>query len=165
VYQPDISGVTSVEGDYGFEIPTTVYANHYGSSQLRRLLRSIASDTAFFTEGQQELMKDTTVYDVDYHTLRERYEAEYPELSEPELSEVSINELLTRLGSSNEAVYATTDKLYAAYATQGAQGSEYIMVGTNDRISLGDGIKVGVGSAAKSVGFVQRTVSRVMVPT
>ncbi|MGN0307608.1 MAG: hypothetical protein ACI4DN_05270 [Lachnospiraceae bacterium] len=40
---------------------TTVYANHYGASDLRVELQTMATSTSYFTAAEQGLMNDTTV--------------------------------------------------------------------------------------------------------
>ena len=47
--------------NYGGESVTEVYANHYGASELRDTLQTIAADTSYFTSAEQGLMNDTTV--------------------------------------------------------------------------------------------------------
>ena len=41
--------------------PSDVYANHYGASDLRGVLQSMASNTSYFTSAEQGLMNNTTV--------------------------------------------------------------------------------------------------------
>ena len=41
--------------------PSEVYSNHYGASELRDTLQTIAADTSYFTSAEQGLMNDTTV--------------------------------------------------------------------------------------------------------
>ncbi|MCI5494213.1 MAG: hypothetical protein MR425_08790 [Lachnospiraceae bacterium] len=38
-----------------------VYPNHYGASELRKALQSMAKDTAYFSTGEQSLMQETTI--------------------------------------------------------------------------------------------------------
>lgn len=47
--------------NYGGESVTEVYAYHYGASELRDTLQTIAADTSYFTSAEQGLMNDTTV--------------------------------------------------------------------------------------------------------
>ena len=47
--------------NYGGGSVTEVYANHYGASELRDTLQTIAADTSYFTSAEQGLMNDTTV--------------------------------------------------------------------------------------------------------
>lgn len=43
----------------------TVYANHYGASELRGALQNIAANTTYFTTAEQGLMNATTVTTAD----------------------------------------------------------------------------------------------------
>lgn len=79
--------------------PTEVYSNHYGASPLRNTLKTL--ETSYFTDEEQKLMKDTTVYTKDtkndsvYSTTNKLYLAygNYGNLSDlsdlPDLSEFS----------------------------------------------------------------------------
>ena len=43
----------------------TVYANHYGASDLRKCLQGLETNTDIFTSDEQKLMKSTTIYTYD----------------------------------------------------------------------------------------------------
>lgn len=45
--------------------PTDVYPNHYGASNLRAALKTMATSTSYFTKAEQLLMNPTTVTTVD----------------------------------------------------------------------------------------------------
>ena len=47
--------------NYGGGSVTEVYANHYGASELRDTLQTIAADTSYFTSAEHGLMNATTV--------------------------------------------------------------------------------------------------------
>ena len=47
--------------DYNGRSITEVYPNHYGASDLRVVLKRMATDENYFTEAEQGLMNDTTV--------------------------------------------------------------------------------------------------------
>ena len=72
-----------------------VYSNHYGASELRDTLQTIAADTSYFTSAEQGLMNDTTVTTKDYKNKNKD-------------------------SSGNYLTYTTTDKLYALAADYGS---------------------------------------------
>ena len=43
----------------------SVYVNHYGASDLRKALQSLADNTAYFSQAEQNLMNKTTVTNKD----------------------------------------------------------------------------------------------------
>ena len=47
--------------NYGGVPVTEVFANHYGASNLRGELKTIAENTSYFTAAEQDLMNNTTV--------------------------------------------------------------------------------------------------------
>lgn len=47
--------------NYGGASVTEVFANHYGASELRAALKTMATNTSYFTTAEQNLMNDTTV--------------------------------------------------------------------------------------------------------
>ena len=47
--------------NYGGVPVTAVFANHYGASNLRRELKTMAENTSYFTAAEQDLMNNTTV--------------------------------------------------------------------------------------------------------
>lgn len=48
---------------YTGEAPTDVFPNHYGASPLRNTLKAL--ETSYFTNAEQDLMNDTTIYTDD----------------------------------------------------------------------------------------------------
>ncbi len=44
---------------------TEVYPNHYGSSKIRKKLKNMETDNSYFSEAEQKLMNETTIYTVD----------------------------------------------------------------------------------------------------
>ena len=59
----DIEDLNRIKGDYSGDKPQSVYANHYGSSELRIYLQSLTEGTANekFSVAEQKLMQDATV--------------------------------------------------------------------------------------------------------
>ena len=89
--------------------PTEVYANHYGASDLRVALQTMATNTSCFTTAEQGLMNATTV------------------VTEDALNKSRVN---------TNVPYITTDKLYALMAD--GYGSQYktIKAGSNNQTIL-----------------------------
>ena len=87
-----------------------VYANHYGASDLRVALQTMATNTSYFTTAEQGLMNPTTV---------------------------TTNDTKNKDSSNNDLTYTTTDKLYALSADgYSAQGYETIKAGSNNQTVL-----------------------------
>ena len=88
----------------------TVYPNHYGGSELRKMLQDMVEEgnTTYFTNTEQNLMNSTTV------TTRDEKK------------------------NNNLAFYTTTDKLYVLAKGDDRNASEYkiIKAGTGDRTAL-----------------------------
>lgn len=103
----DIYGCTYQNG-----APTAIRENHYGASPLRTVLKSVETNTSYFSEAEQGLMNNTIIYtyDVGNYTT-------FP-------------------------TYSTTDTLYLAYGSNEGNDNEYIMVGTNSAASLNDGLRI-----------------------
>ena len=59
-------GYQSAYGTYESTPANELYPNHYGASEIRRVLNSLATDESIFTKAEQAMMKDTTVYTYDY---------------------------------------------------------------------------------------------------
>ncbi|WP_409016594.1 InlB B-repeat-containing protein [Anaerostipes caccae] len=47
--------------EYEGAAPSEVYANHYGGSEIRKVLKNLASDPSYFTEAEQKIMRETAV--------------------------------------------------------------------------------------------------------
>ena len=64
---------------YGGTLVQEVWANHYGASDLRAALKTMATSTSYFTTAEQRLMNPTTVKTMDnknvggYHTTDKLY--------------------------------------------------------------------------------------------
>ena len=71
--------------DYNGVSITEVYPNHYGASDLRVALKTMATDTSYFTSAEQGLMNPTTV---------------------------TTKDGLNKGSDNNNVTYTTTDKLY-----------------------------------------------------
>ncbi len=50
---------------YQKDVPAMVDPSHYGISSLRTTLKSMETDTSFFSEAEQALMNETTIYTYD----------------------------------------------------------------------------------------------------
>ena len=63
VFEDDYSHNKTFDSSFGVyeSNPSDVYANHYGASELRGVLQSMASNTSYFTSAEQGLMNNTTV--------------------------------------------------------------------------------------------------------
>lgn len=63
VFEYDYSRNKTFDSSFGVyeSNPSDVYANHYGASDLRGVLQSMASNTSYFTSAEQGLMNNTTV--------------------------------------------------------------------------------------------------------
>ena len=51
----------SAYGTYESTPANELYPNHYGASEIRRVLNSLATDVSIFTKAEQAMMKNTTV--------------------------------------------------------------------------------------------------------
>ena len=115
---------------YSSGAPTTVNANHYGGSDIRKTLQGYLTDsngepvTDRFSAAEQGLMKPTTVWTWD---------------------------------KENNKFYSTTDKLYLGAGDY--DDDKYITVGANDVTSgktgnaaVNNGLKVGLVSATGPAG-------------
>ncbi|MGN0521701.1 MAG: chitobiase/beta-hexosaminidase C-terminal domain-containing protein, partial [Eubacterium sp.] len=92
---------------YGdFAGSTTVFANHYGASDLRVALQNMATDTNYFTSAEQGLMNATTV------TTYDKYD------------------------TNNIKTYTNTDKLYALAADGYGFSYNTIKAGSGDSTVL-----------------------------
>ena len=89
--------------------PTEVYANHYGASDLRVALQTMATNTSCFTTAEQGLMNATTVTTKD-----------------------ALNKNLV----NNNVYYGTTDKLYALMADGYGSSYKTIKAGTFNQTVL-----------------------------
>lgn len=113
----EITDISKIKGDYDSgTAPTSVYANHYGSSDLRAWLTSKKvndknAGLSFFTVSEESLMLSATVYTNDM---------------------------------KNNSIYSTNDKLYAAYGDY--TDYNCITVGSNSADNLNCGIKIGLTS-------------------
>lgn len=83
-----------------------VYPNHYGASYLRVALRSMVTDTNYFTTAEQGMMNATTV---------------------------TTSDLMTT-ATSSDLNYTTTDKLYALQGDY--NNGKYLWAGTSDSTVL-----------------------------
>ena len=63
VFEDDYSNNKAFQAGFGVyeSAPTEVYPNHYGASDLRSVLQTMATNTSYFTSAEQGLMNDTTV--------------------------------------------------------------------------------------------------------
>lgn len=105
---------------YPNENPKAVYPNHYGASNVRANLRS--TETTCFTRDEQKLMNSTTIYTNDT-----KYQDDHP----------TVDPL--------DGVYFTTEKLYLPYGKMSFEDPgqwEYITVGTNEKSSLNNGLRI-----------------------
>ena len=55
----------SAYGNYANPHSNPVYPSHYGASELRSVLKGLATDESYFTQAEQAIMKETTVYTYD----------------------------------------------------------------------------------------------------
>ena len=53
-------------GNYENPHSNPVYPSHYGASELRNVLKGLATDESYFTQAEQAMMKETTVYTYDF---------------------------------------------------------------------------------------------------
>ena len=67
VFEDDYSHNKTFDSSFGVyeNNPSDVYPNHYGASDLRGVLQSMASNTSYFTSAEQGLMNNTTVTTTD----------------------------------------------------------------------------------------------------
>ena len=67
VFEYDSSHNKTFDSSFGVyeSNPSDVNANHYGASDLRGVLQSMASNTSYFTSAEQGLMNNTTVTTTD----------------------------------------------------------------------------------------------------
>jgi hypothetical protein len=116
-----------VLGDYGdVQTPTIIACNHYGNSDLRKLLIRLSSDTNYFSEAEQTLMMNETVSTLDFAAS----------------VDFKIGEDHTDGYQYNSYVnYLTSDKLYVPY---GPEDDEYITVGAAGAYEPYGNIKVGI---------------------
>lgn len=109
--------------------PTVVAATHYGGSLLRTTLKSMERDPFYFSEAEQVLMNETTIYTSDA------------------LWDTSTSKMIFN-------TYYTTDKLYLA---NGNDGDDYITVGANSADSLNGGLRIDRSYWVKDHIFWLRT--------
>ena len=53
-------------GVYESSPANDLFPNHYGASEIRSVLNSLATDESYFTQAEQAVMKETTVYNYDF---------------------------------------------------------------------------------------------------
>lgn len=91
--------------NYGGVSVTEVFANHYGASNLRGELKTMAKNTSYFTAAEQDLMNNTTVTTKDtknrnnYTTTDKLYA----------LAADSYRSSTIKAGSDNSTVLATSN--------------------------------------------------------
>lgn len=113
--------------------PADVYPNHYGASYIRNTtLKTLETNTEYFSESEQKLMNATIV-----HTNDEKYQDDKGEANQDDTA------------LKKESVYYTKDKLYLPYGDYQTGNDKYITVGNNslpDKIStvsdLNNGLRV-----------------------
>lgn len=116
---------------YPKSAPAMVAATHYGGSPLRATLKGIERDTSYFSEAEQVLMNETTIY-----TSSIRWNGEKTD------------------------TYSTTDKLYLANGEIGNPNDPlYITVGANNADSLNEGLHIDPGYWIAQGVFWLRTPS------
>lgn len=53
-------------GVYESSPANELFPNHYGASEIRSVLNDLATDESYFTQAEQAMMKETTVYTYDF---------------------------------------------------------------------------------------------------
>lgn len=113
---------------YGGTLVQEVWANHYGASDLRAALKTMATSTSYFTTAEQLLMNPTTVKTMDnknvggYHTTDKLYAlaADGPGSSDKTIKAGSDNSTVvlakSSYWSSGEGFWLRSPYKYYGYA-------------------------------------------------
>ena len=122
---------------YGGTLVKEVLANHYGASEFREALKTMATNTSYFTPAEQELMNPTTVTTLDvlnvggYFTTDKLYAlaADGPGSSDKTIKAGSDNSTVvlakSSYWSSGEGFWLRSPYKYYGYALLTDQGDVF----------------------------------------
>ena len=122
---------------YGGTLVKEVLANHYGASEFREALKTMATNTSYFTSAEQELMNPTTVTTLDvlngggYFTTDKLYAlaADGPGSSDKTIKAGSDNSTVvlakSSYWSSGEGFWLRSPYKYYGYALLTDQGDVF----------------------------------------
>ena len=122
---------------YGGTLVKEVLANHYGASEFREALKTMATNTSYFTPAEQELMNPTTVTTLDvlnvggYFTTDKLYAlaADGPGSSDKNIKAGSDNSTVvlakSSYWSSGEGFWLRSPYKYYGYALLTDQGDVF----------------------------------------
>ena len=121
--------ILGMGGDYLFQTSmadqtyegTTVYANHWGASNIRKILMEQVYDGAFFSDGEKRLIVPSIISTYDsknsgyYNTTDYLYLAGAVTNTPPTMSFGEVNQSIIKVHNSYAAAYAMTRAVASTY--------------------------------------------------